>query len=139
MEVYLFYRKIVFLRNCMHRKMIIETDSKYYKFYFINEIYQENKVSPKQESIAPAHANNHHLSQLKNCKRIMSESYRINHEILESIKITNRIFLPNNRILKKFMLRKLTGNLILNLTIMKLKRFQKAIESAFFFFILSNI
>lgn len=47
MEVYLFYRKIVFLRNCMHRKMIIETDSKYYKFYFINEIYQENKVSPK--------------------------------------------------------------------------------------------
>lgn len=47
MEVYLFYRKIVFLRNRMHRKMIIETNSKYYKFYFTNEIYRENKVSSK--------------------------------------------------------------------------------------------
>lgn len=70
----------------------------------------------------------------------MSESYRINRAILENTKmVTSRIFLPNNRIVKKFTLRKLTGNLILNSTIMNW--FQEAIESAFFFFffILSNI
>lgn len=63
----------------------------------------------------------------------MSESYRINRAILENTKmVTSRIFLPNNRIVKKFTLRKLTGNLILNSTIMNW--FQEAIESAFFFF-----
>lgn len=70
----------------------------------------------------------------------MSESYRINRAILENTKmVTSRIFLPNNRIVKKFTLRKLTENLILNSIIMNW--FQEAIESAFFFFffILSNI
>lgn len=78
--------------------------------------------------------------QLQNYKRIISEFYRINHMILKSIKmVTSRIFLPNNRIVKKFTLRKLTGNLILNSTIMKLGSKRQLNQHFFFFFFFFHI